>query len=259
MLYVFLIESGGNMKKLAMFFGVLFAAMLIPATAYADSPITSTSFSDVYQDFDIVIEAKETGAMNEEIAQYLYQEDNPIDVKAAVINAMSFNWEGPSNADTYCQLIYGKSLSDITMEELRGDQLFCIGYMIPLNDYSQMDASLEFLDLAAEKLPKSFTVAIVRALVASMNMTDHEWEEHIEPVLNDTSLIMDMRKEGLDIITAYMFLYGGLNSNPPDVEEEEIPETGVTSLSLLFGIGALASAAVYRLQLFLTERKGSAK
>lgn len=59
-----------------------------PVTVFADSPITSTDFYRAYTDVSIVKTAKEKGVMDKEIANYLHSSKNPIDVKAAVINAL---------------------------------------------------------------------------------------------------------------------------------------------------------------------------
>lgn len=56
----------------------------------ADSPITSTNFSVAYEDIFIVQRASEAAYLTEELIEYLDNPNNPIDVKAALIN----NWDG---------------------------------------------------------------------------------------------------------------------------------------------------------------------
>jgi hypothetical protein len=67
----------------------------------ADSPITSTPFSEAYQDYEIVQKAQKAGILDLEMAQYLSSRSAPIDVKAAVINALSWKIEGKQNATLY--------------------------------------------------------------------------------------------------------------------------------------------------------------
>lgn len=81
-----------NNYAIAVIFNILF--LLSTINSYADSPITSTDFSDAYLDIEIVKKAKAEGILNLEVAKYLSSPTNPIDIKAAVINALSWKLEG---------------------------------------------------------------------------------------------------------------------------------------------------------------------
>ncbi|MCC7212305.1 MAG: hypothetical protein IT451_10775 [Candidatus Brocadia sp.] len=72
---------------------------VFPATSYADSPITATDFYEAYKDAKMVQRAHLEGVMGVEIAEYLSSPENPVDHKAAVINALSWRFEGKSNAE----------------------------------------------------------------------------------------------------------------------------------------------------------------
>ncbi|HWT76276.1 MAG TPA: hypothetical protein VN258_16370 [Mobilitalea sp.] len=227
------------MKKIIGILSVFVGIFLISATAKADSPLTSTQFSEAYQDIDLVAKAGESGIINSDIADYLADEANPIDVKAAMINALSWSIDGKDNANTYCQLIYGKSLEEMDLSSLSGDQQFCVGYLLALDDYFNTDQALELLTMSQQKMKESFTVAIIQALVESMDLLPGEWEEHIEPLLSDSGLTMDMRPEAENIILDYMISY---STGQGSEQSNDIPQTGVLSFGSLFGLAAFVSA-----------------
>lgn len=221
------------MKKIIAIICFSFVLLFNSTTAYADSPITSTPFYKEYLDIDIV-KASEQGTINVEIAEYLSDESNPIDVKAAVINALSWDFDGKDNAEIYSQLIYGKSISELDFNSLSGNQQFCTGYLMAMDDYHDTEQALEYLKIAEENSGNSFTVSIIRALVDAMDMEDNIWLQYIEPVLNDSSLNRDLSDEALQIITDYMISY--------NEESWLTPKTGVASTELFYGIGVAISA-----------------
>ena len=59
--------------------------------AFADSPLTSTTFYQAYLDVLIVKQADQTHRLDRAMGDYLLNDQNPFDVKLAVINALS--WE----------------------------------------------------------------------------------------------------------------------------------------------------------------------
>jgi len=77
-----------------------------------------TTKSSLLESINIVQKAVDTKVMDTEIANYLFKE-NPIDVKAAAINAMGWSSNG-DNADKYSNIVYGKSIEDIDIEKLSG-------------------------------------------------------------------------------------------------------------------------------------------
>lgn len=57
--------------------------------AFADSPLTATTFYQAYLDVSIVKQAHQTHRLDKTVADYLLKDQNPFDVKLAVINALS--------------------------------------------------------------------------------------------------------------------------------------------------------------------------
>lgn len=200
--------------------GLIFFSMN-PITVFADSPVTSTDFYNAYIDVNIVKTAKEKGVIDQEIAAYLHSSTNPIDVKAAVINALGWKYEGKSNSENYVKLIYANDIDKLDIDSLSGDEIFCISYMMALDDYFHVDKALSLMEKAYKKNNTSFTIAIVRSIIKGQAITDDNWGmiwSNTENVLNDKTLVKDMRQEAIDIIVEYMKLY-----------KEDSTDTNITS------------------------------
>lgn len=75
------------MKKIVVFVLIINTLFLSHKIASADSPITSTEFYEAYMDVKMVQRAHLQSVLGFEIAEFLSSPENPIDEKAAVINA----------------------------------------------------------------------------------------------------------------------------------------------------------------------------
>ena len=67
------------------------------------------------------------GVMGLEIAEFRTSPENPIDAKAAVINALSWRFEGKSSAELYAYylaLLYHVSVTELDTEFLSADEVF---------------------------------------------------------------------------------------------------------------------------------------
>lgn len=197
------------------FFSLLILGAMVfsmnPIKASADSPVTSTDFYRAYINVDIVRTAKEKGVLDEEIANYLHSSENPIDVKAAVINAMGWKFEGKSNAKDYVRLFYSDDIDNLDLDSINGDELFCISYMMALDDYFNVDRALPLMEKAYEKENTNFTVAMIRAMLkGQVDLFNGNWGMvwvNTKNVLDDKTLEKDMKQEAIDIIVEYMKLY----------------------------------------------------
>ena len=89
------------MKKILQVVFLLNVLFMFSAVIHADSPITATGFYEAYLDVKMVERAHLEGVMGLEIAEFLTSPENPIDVKAAVINALSWRFDGKNNAELY--------------------------------------------------------------------------------------------------------------------------------------------------------------
>lgn len=179
-------------------------------SAFADSPVTSTEFFKAYLDKEIVRTADETGGVTEELAEYLADESAPLDIRAAVINAIGWDGERHGRTEAFVHFAYGKKISDLDLSKLRGDELFVIGYLLAMDDYFDTARAEELLSRARLSIKDSFTVAIIHAIVVAQTQMTSSWQEvwtSVAAVAFDERLTLDMRSEAAEIIIDYMVLY----------------------------------------------------
>jgi hypothetical protein len=179
---------------------------------HADSPITSTAFYSAYYENAIVVKAHTDGVINDSIADDLLNDKVAIDVKAAIINALSWNIDGKQNATLlmpYIQKKY-KTSGEPDIKILSADDLFCLGYLTIMDNYFQTDKPLQLLALARQKKPKSYTVNIILALVEAQKAMDTDFcrvYKICEEVRKNYSLTQDMKMDALNIIFGYIADY----------------------------------------------------
>jgi len=201
------------MKKILVLVILLKLLLIFPAASYADSPITATGFYEAYMDVKMVQRAHLEGVMGLEIAEFLTSPENPIDVKAAVINALSWRFEGKNNAELYAYylaLLYHVSIVELDTAFLSPDEIFCIGYLTIMDDYFHPDHAVQLLEEAHNLMKDSFTVSIILALARGQKVTDYDWCEVwrlTEEVLKNKDLRQDLRPDATKMIVDYMVLY----------------------------------------------------
>jgi hypothetical protein len=195
---------------LKILFTVVIFSLLFSKLTYADSPLTSTPFYEAYLDYEIVKKANESGVMDEEFANFLHSKKNPIDVKAAVINALGWDFDGKTNAEIYCSIIFYKTIKEINNAKLSGGDQFCIGYMLAMGDYFKPERGKLILNKAVNNLKSSYTVAMINALVEAQMAMDSDWCEVwklINKVETNENLSRDMNEGAVKIILDYINIY----------------------------------------------------
>lgn len=181
--------------------------------AKADSPLTSTPFHNAYENVKIVNYALVKGRVDKKIAKFLMKKKNSIAIKAAVINAMGWDTEGKKNAEKFLEFLVIKrkiSSEDKSFDKLTPQDLFCMGYMMAMDDYHDVVAGEQILRIACEKMPQSFTVAFIHALVESQINMDFGWckvWEVVYKVEQNKSLVREMSSEAIGIVMEYIDLY----------------------------------------------------
>lgn len=199
------------MKKIAFLF---ISLVTISVTAVkADSPITSTYFAASYYNYPIVLDAEIKHELTDEIAAFLLDKNNPIDAKAAVINAIGWNFDGSKNSEvfkTHLAKSKGITTAQINLEELTADELFCMGYLLAFDDYFIVDDALNMLEKAASKNKNSFTIHLILNMTKAQKTMDTNfcavWTLTAE-VLNNKSLKRDMKTVAIQSVVDYMILY----------------------------------------------------
>jgi hypothetical protein len=200
------------MKKILLVVLLLNVLLLFQKITHADSPITATKFYEAYLDVKIVERAHMEGVMGLEIAEFLTSPENSIDVKAAVINALSWKFDGKNNAELYAYylaLLYHVSVTELDTEFLSADEIFCLGYLTAMDDYFHPEKALLLLE-EHKMMKESFTVSIILALTRGQKVMDYDWCEVwrlTEEVLKNKELNHDLRPEAIKMIIDYMILY----------------------------------------------------
>lgn len=185
---------------------ILLLLGILALGAWADSPLTSTDFWRAYRELPQVKEAHDIERLNTRLANFLLDAKKPIDQKAAVINALSWNFYGRQNAMLFREVLAQKYKCnpEVVEPRLSSSELFCLAYLTALDDYFNVKPALKLSAQARKRNPTSYTVAIVDGLIRSQ--TKMEWAP-IAAVIGDRNLKMDLRPKANQIILNYMKLY----------------------------------------------------
>lgn len=184
---------------------------------HADSPLTSTDISKSYEDVPIVLLASQAeGKLTEELMDYLVNAENPIDIRVALINALSWGHEGIENAAIFLAYLQGMEMftdyNDFS-RKAPWDLLICMAYLDALDDYFNVSSALSLAKRARAKNRNSYTVRIICALIEAqiaMHRGDNHWckaYKLTDRVRNNSSLKQDMREGAIKNIFEYMDIY----------------------------------------------------
>lgn len=187
--------------KTKIFLIVLLSQLGFTKSLLADSPLTSTYFGSVYYDIEVVKLASETdGLLTPELMSYLSDGENPIDYKIAIINELSWSFDGKNNSEIFYEYLNSDHKYKNTKKFLKSadaDILICYAYLKALDDYFNVDDAIIYAQKAKEKNKESFTINIVCALIEAQNAFDDDWCELYNLTNNvqlDESLSIDMRE-----------------------------------------------------------------
>ena len=202
----------GFLRRATTFFLFL---LLYPLTTLADSPLTSTPFSDAYQEVLIIEKAASIGMLHFDMAQFLSSPSIPIDQKAALINALGWNVDGKSNAKLYryyLSIAYQQTMAELDEDQLTADELFSLGYLTAMDDYFHPEKALDLLKIATSRKKESMTIAMIFALVQAQSFVgrENEWCKIwslTDAVLKTPGLKRDLRPKAKDIIISYTRVY----------------------------------------------------
>lgn len=184
---------------------MLLITVLLSQKTFADSPITSTDISKAYQNVEIVRYASQTqGKLDAILMGYLVNNRNPIGVKMAIINQLSWDIDGRNNAEIFKQfLIKQQNIAEL-ME--RADILICYAYLKAMDNYFDVSEALKYAKLAESKNNKSYTIAIIRALIEAQQEMDNSWCK-VYSLVNNVRVNKpnnDLKEEAVNIIFEYI-------------------------------------------------------
>ena len=137
------------------------------ASVVASKPVTLTNFHDSFSYLDEVRHVLDHGLIDGRIVNFLVDQNNPIDEKAAIINALVDNNKFNSNALTFKQYVarkYKENWESLDLSKLSAEELFCLGYITILDENGATENGLPILEMAEQKNPYSYTISLFSAL-----------------------------------------------------------------------------------------------
>ena len=184
--------------------------------SWADSPLTSTNFSDAYADEPMVVMADEHGLGDRipaELLSFLADKKAPVDVRLAVVNRLT--WFSETNDFTQFEnyLIKRFKAKDRwkLQKKLDASTLAVYAYAMAVSNRSDLQEASDLVHHAVEKDKEhSFSVAMACALIEAQMHFDNNWSmiyPTVAAVVNDGTLKRDMRQKAIDIIMEYIGLY----------------------------------------------------
>ncbi len=182
-------------------------ALLTSSIIFAGSPLIKASFYEAYQFNETVQYAETHGVVDGKIAFYLMDENITLGDKTAVINALKWNEKSKANADTYKMFLgrkYGVAYENLELNNLKGDELLCLGYMMLLDENKELSDAIGVLDMAIEKNAKSYITNLIHALAkAQMHLNDGQdcdaWTV-CNTVRTNSSLSKDINDQAINLI-----------------------------------------------------------
>jgi len=192
----------------------LLVCLLISVQAVlADSPLTSIYFSANYPEYPIIEKTGYDRTFNDEVAAFLLDKTKPIDAKAALINALGWNYDQTKNAELFRERLakkYAATTSTLKLSSLNADELMCLGYLMAMDNYFAVDDAINILEMAKSKKPTSFTISIILAMTRAQKAMETDfckvWTLTTD-VLNDKSLKRDMKRNSIQNTIDHMILY----------------------------------------------------
>ena len=161
---------------------VIFIALLIVgmmSQVNAQAPVTLASFHNTFSQLEEVQTVLQMGVLDGKSAYFLMDDNNPIDQKAAIINALVESDRDSENATTFSMFLarkYGADFKNLDLKLLTGDELFCLGYLTIIDENGNPDLALPIFEKAIEKDAKSLTIQLITALAKaqlSINQKDN--------------------------------------------------------------------------------------
>ena len=184
-------------------------------SAMASNPVTMTDFHLTFTYLDEVQLVLDHGVIDGRVVGFLVDQNNPIDEKAGIMNALVVNNKSHANALTFKQYVarkYEENWESLTLSKLTADELFCLGYLTILDEKGKADNGLPILELAEEKNPYSYTIALFRALASASNSIGsgnpcEAWQS-CQAVKGNTNLNNDLDTSVSNLIFDVMETYG---------------------------------------------------
>lgn len=195
-------------------FLLLTGILLSAAGCYADCIMNSTEFYKAYLDVLLVNKAHQNkNNFTNEHKEYLMNENNPLDVRMAVVNAFDWDHEG----DYYRQFMdYLKEKTNSRSDEeviqnASAERLLTLAYLKAMKELEIEDDVLQLLSMI-QQMPHEQTVSYLLpyVIMVTQYFDFNDQREHIYPMVEQFILEcpnQDMRPKAIDYYMDYMNYY----------------------------------------------------
>jgi hypothetical protein len=191
---------------------IIFSLILlfISNTSNGDSPLTSTPFSIIYQDIEIIKSLDKTpGKLTGPCCEFLYNSKNPIDIKMALINKIGFSLNGSDNFTIFYNFLISHNLDSVTINS-SADLMISLSYLKAMDNYFDVQAAFTMSKKATELDPKNNTIYTISKLINSQQFINLDWckvYNTFYPNTNTPPMDAPLRKEASELINNYMKNY----------------------------------------------------
>ncbi len=200
-----------NLKNV--FFSLVF--LLFVNNAFADSPLTTTAIYLGYMDFPLIREAdKSDGIITEKQLYFLTNTKNPIAVKLALINSLSWRFEGKSNAPEFIEFLFERKPQlnyKNFINKASADELICYAYLKAMDNYFDVKSATLFTKQAMRKAPTSYSIHLIGTLISVQSYLSKKESCKIYTCMNQVrtnkKLKVDLRKKSIDAVFGYTDIY----------------------------------------------------
>lgn len=168
---------------------MLFAAKFV----FADSPITSTEFYSLYLDLPLVQQATKTdGNLSQEMMVFLGDENQKLEHKIALINAIGWDHKNNNSKKFLTYIIHKRKYAGVFKDNDYGllmdygtpEEQICYAYLKANEDYFNLSSAFEMANQAKMK-SNSFGVHFVFQLIkAQIYFSIHEHCQARKPFLD---------------------------------------------------------------------------
>jgi len=149
-------------------------------------------------------------ALDDDLADFIFNSDIRIDQRAAVINALGWGVNHSDVLKNYLIKQYGFN-KKLKLQELNDEELLLLAYRTALDDYFHPKKALIYLnELKKRPRRKSRTFAIISSLIYAQIAFDKNWCGVFKVYYRARTvknLAEDFRSEALNITDDYMYLY----------------------------------------------------
>ena len=185
--------------------------LLLANQSFADSPLTSTPFYKGYMNIAIIkTAAKSNGTITEQQLQFLTNSKNPIAIKLALINSLSWNTKGKSNAPEYLTCLFEKQPQlnyKNFINKASAEELICYAYLKAMDNYFNVKSGSVFAKQAMLKAPTTYSIHLIGTLIQVQPLLNSKkWcaiYTKMNQVRTDKKLKLDMKPISIAAIFSY--------------------------------------------------------